>query len=380
MAEYTIDKIEYDGNVYKLQDTKVTQTEASSGVHEVLLDGLGSDTTYTGGVYKSELFEFDTDTGLLSIMGPIEMAFKIPNTTINESIYQGPNVSTEYPGSSEEITNYIEYTGYTENNQDYEAGIAFSRDDWGDRVTLYSVGVNRNTIYLTHNGIEIDSQDNANATYSNITLTEGAISLTVQDDVYVNGDPAVFTDRMLSRNTTTSSATYYPLVSGSSNTTTDTANVLQSGINYYQYYNTAGGYRQLRLGTTTTYTSSGGAYGSIRLYGTGATYYGDLNPGTIGANSLTANRTWTLPDATGTIALTSDIPSIPTIPTISLNGSSTTSASFYAPTTAGTSGQVLQSNGSGAPTWANSSGHILYGTTAPSVADGEDGDIYCVYS
>ena len=41
-----------------------------------------------------------------------------------------------------------------------------------------------------------------------------------------------------------------------------------------------------------------------------------------------------------------------TIPTITLNGSSTTSPSFYAPTSAGTSGYYLKSNGSGAPTWA----------------------------
>ena len=40
------------------------------------------------------------------------------------------------------------------------------------------------------------------------------------------------------------------------------------------------------------------------------------------------------------------------IPTISLNGTSTASAAFYAPTTAGTSGYYLKSNGSGAPTWA----------------------------
>lgn len=43
----------------------------------------------------------------------------------------------------------------------------------------------------------------------------------------------------------------------------------------------------------------------------------------------------------------------PTIPTITLNGSSTTSPSFYAPTTAGTSGYYLKSNGSGAPSWAS---------------------------
>ena len=46
-----------------------------------------------------------------------------------------------------------------------------------------------------------------------------------------------------------------------------------------------------------------------------------------------------------------DLSNKPTIPTVTLNGSSTTSPSFYAPTGAGTSGQVLTSNGSGAPTW-----------------------------
>lgn len=42
---------------------------------------------------------------------------------------------------------------------------------------------------------------------------------------------------------------------------------------------------------------------------------------------------------------------IPAGATVTLNGSTTTTPSFYAPTTAGTSGQVLKSNGSGAPTW-----------------------------
>lgn len=42
-----------------------------------------------------------------------------------------------------------------------------------------------------------------------------------------------------------------------------------------------------------------------------------------------------------------------TIPAITLNGSSNTAPSFYAPTSAGTSGYVLKSNGSGAPSWSN---------------------------
>lgn len=60
-----------------------------------------------------------------------------------------------------------------------------------------------------------------------------------------------------------------------------------------------------------------------------------------GTNIKTLNGTSLL--GSGNIALT--------IPSITLNGSSTTSPSFYAPTTAGTNGYVLKSNGSGAPTW-----------------------------
>ena len=132
------------------------------------------------------------------------------------------------------------------------------------------------------------------------------ISAFTNDSGYITS----YTDEKMKWTASTSSNTYYPLQS-TSTATTSTANTLNS-VSFYQYYNTAGGYRRFILGNTTAYTSSGGAYGTIRLYGTGATYYGDLNPGTIGSNSLTGNRTWTLPDKTGTIALTSDIPTIPT--------------------------------------------------------------------
>lgn len=43
--------------------------------------------------------------------------------------------------------------------------------------------------------------------------------------------------------------------------------------------------------------------------------------------------------------------SITPLTSVTLNGAASTSPAFYAPTTAGTSGQVLTSNGSGAPTW-----------------------------
>ena len=149
-------------------------------------------------------------------------------------------------------------------------------------------------------------------THTAITSQKGNVSFNVPTATsHLTNDSGFitsYTDENMKWTASTSTNTYYPLQS-TSTATTSTANTLNS-VSFYQYYNTAGGYRRLILGNTTAYTSSGGAYGTIRLYGTGATYYGDLNPGTIGANSLTANRTWTLPNATGTIALTSDIPDV----------------------------------------------------------------------
>ena len=58
--------------------------------------------------------------------------------------------------------------------------------------------------------------------------------------------------------------------------------------------------------------------------------------------------------------------------TITLNGNSTTNPSFYAPTTGGTSGYLLKSNGDGAaPTWINpSSVTVGKATTATKISDG----------
>lgn len=51
-----------------------------------------------------------------------------------------------------------------------------------------------------------------------------------------------------------------------------------------------------------------GSTGILRLYTVGINYYTEIQP----SSSLNSNRTLTLPNKTGTIALTSDIPTIPT--------------------------------------------------------------------
>ena len=169
-------------------------------------------------------------------------------------------------------------------------------------------------------------------THTTIDVTSGSAAFNVPTNtshlVNDSGFITSYTDEKLKWTASTTSNTYYPLVS-TSTATTSTANTI-NGVDFYQYYNTAGGYRRLDLGNTTAYKSSGGAYGTIRLYGAAATYYGDLVPGVLGTTSgdghISANRTWTLPDKTGIIALTSDLPTSAASSTtgISVAGHSTT--------------------------------------------------------
>ena len=100
-------------------------------------------------------------------------------------------------------------------------------------------------------------------------------------------------------------------------------------------------------GTSTGGTQAGAGGGggaSITLNGSStssASFYAPTSAGTSGyylkSNGSNSAPTWT--------SLT--------IPSITLNGSSNTTPSFYAPTTAGTNGYYLKSNGSGAPSWTS---------------------------
>ncbi len=56
------------------------------------------------------------------------------------------------------------------------------------------------------------------------------------------------------------------------------------------------------------------------------------------------------------------------MPVVTLNGTKTKTVGIYAPTSAGTKGQVLTSNGSGAPVWAAASSgpDIVVSDTQPS--------------
>lgn len=95
-------------------------------------------------------------------------------------------------------------------------------------------------------------------------------------------------------------------------------------------------------------------YGSVIKYGYNDLYFYIMRKS---GSSAWTDSDWVkmnagYADSAGSVAW-SNVSDKPTIPIITLNGSATTSPSFYAPTSVGTNGYVLKSSGSGAPTWTS---------------------------
>ena len=191
--------------------------------------------------------------------------------------------------------------------------------------------------------IKIDAQGHISAYGSAVTpltasstLDATKLSGTIPSSCYTDSDEKVKSV------VNTDSATCYLLTTTKSTENTGTAVKHTTAKVQFSADSSTNGYTILLLGNDISKDTAGAKYGVVRLYGN-STYYTDLQV----INASTANRTIKLPDANGTLVLTDNLP------TISLNGSTTTSPSFYAPTTAGTNGYVLKSNGSGAPTWTS---------------------------
>lgn len=100
-----------------------------------------------------------------------------------------------------------------------------------------------------------------------------------------------------------------------------------------------------------------------------------------GATILTnaSGQGLTVGDASYPVYFSSGVPTKGNvIPTITLNGSATTSPSFYAPTGGGTANQVLISKGNAAPEWTNQS-NLGVGTATKATQDGDGNTITTSY-
>ena len=161
-----------------------------------------------------------------------------------------------------------------------------------------------------HQGISINGIVTPTSDYmaANKAYVDNAISGITHPVTSVNGQTGAVTLTIPTKTSDLTNNSRFLSVS-----TNYTALAANNGISLYQYSSTTnGGFRKLVLGNQNAHTATDGAYGYIELYGTGASWLGKLLPGDISSNnSLTADRTWTLPNASGTIALTSDVPSVP---------------------------------------------------------------------
>lgn len=115
---------------------------------------------------------------------------------------------------------------------------------------------------------------------------------------------AVLTDENVKVDKVTGSSSIYPtFVDSTSNSTTSSLKKNDSFSGYTTSNTEVSGYTYIALGNSTATSTAGGKRGELRLFGTGINYTA-ISPG-----APTATRTITLPDASGTVALTSDITS-----------------------------------------------------------------------
>lgn len=145
-------------------------------------------------------------------------------------------------------------------------------------------------------------------THSAISSKSGAVSFNVPTKTsHLTNDSGFitsYTDEKLKISTATSGSSYYPLLG---NGTSAATRQYDSAFQFSGTNGTAsggGGSTTLTLGNSTTSSTAGWRRGIIQLYGYGA--YST----TIENRTSTDNRTIILPDNSGTVALTSDIPDV----------------------------------------------------------------------
>lgn len=144
-----------------------------------------------------------------------------------------------------------------------------------------------------------------------VFTTSAAAGITATD--ISNWNAKADSDVNVTNTAVTAATTYY--LTGSTSLSTATGGLSKhAAIKAYVTANTGtGGSARIDLGNTTATTSAGGKEGIIRLYGTSATYYVELKAG-----APSANRTISFPNKAGTVALTTDIPTV-SYPVTSVN-------------------------------------------------------------
>jgi len=263
MATYTVDKIGYNNNEYILQDSGALQLTGGSVTGPVTFgDSVSAD---------------DVSIGTLSVTGGATFANNIQANKIN-------NVTV---GSSPKFTDTVTTVSTTGSGNAITAITASNG----------AITATKGSTFLTSAPVTSVNGQTGAVTLSIPTVPTNVSAFT-NDAGYITSD----SDKKLSTVSPSDNTTYSIIVG------TDTSNATtkyhdRNGFTYLKSNGTTSsiGTAQLTLGNNVASGTSGNRQGKIQLYG--STTYAHIITG-----APTANRTITLPDKTGTIALTSDIP------------------------------------------------------------------------
>lgn len=272
MAEYTIDKIEYDGNVYKLQDN-VSGYVSGGNVIPYLTCGTAA--------------------------GTAAKTTTLVTGTLPATLTTGTRVAVKFTNSNSIASPTITIGSY--------GAIAIKR--YGttapstSAVTSWNAG---NVITLVYDGTYWMMADwtTTNSTYSeisaaNITSGSGTSTGLVSGRRAKAAVEAFQTDEKLKTEEVTSGSTYYPIMG--INTGAATRQFDTTGISYVGTSgSTINGTAILTLGNNTT--GGSGKRGKLTIYST-SQYGATLQP----EAAFAADRNIYLPDASGTIALQSEL-------------------------------------------------------------------------
>lgn len=263
-------------NAYRVaSNSSTTQDDAGRYVYvtaSATYSATGSPVNNTGSVTVTYSISGGASTTLNTVPGWIDLGTNYESEAA--TITATATDSVTYTSSSKSISTAAFALDLYESSNTYGAGIGTIATANLFKVAIPAQFTNGITGTLTGNAT---SATNAtNATNAGITTTNPS-----------------------------SSTTYYiPFINGANGNRALRAN---DGVRYVLLEGTSSalGYGALVLGNGTNSGTAGNKYGEVRLYPQTGNYYGRL----IAASSLSANRTYTFPNATGTVALTSNIPS-----------------------------------------------------------------------
>lgn len=295
---------------------KITAINSSNNTSEVfdIKDTTSGYTTNTGTVTKvtvgSDLKVGSTAGGNITTTGTITHANSVTAKTTQALYPIKFDAQGHITGSGSAITNISAFTndaGYVTSEDIPEGASAYT-----GTISAVSTAASSGSSNGFARGDHVH-----NITKTTIDSTLGTGSGTTkfyrEDGSWATPNYIANTDEKLKIAAVTSGTTYYPIVAANSTAAAarqyDATGLAYAGTNGTT---SAVGTAKITLGNSTASGTANNKKGQITLYGSTA-YATTIDPG-----SPTAARTITLPDKAGTVALTSDIPTI-SYPVTSVN-------------------------------------------------------------